>query len=773
MGIKLQRLYLENYKLFDLKEICFDKLLTVFDGPNGYGKTSIFDAIELLITGTISRISENQSISGTLAYSTHFLSKTKEKDTILKGEFIDDNHSHNMIIGLKLPAVSGRARKSYNPKSMSDVIKSFVLPIYEAPIENWDQYLKTEEEMSRIRMDFFGKQNLESFTLFHYIRQEDRLSYLKCTESDRAKNIEKLFGIEKYSYRMSQIHTAQQQLYKRIGSNDEKIKRLTQATSVIPKQPDSHIPYTAIANEKPIWDQESLSFNGARSQQTYEIISQKLRGILQLYKYRNEFYLVRCIAKYLTIPEDLRLFSIINWKLLSEKQVTAESMQEKTVKKKLLDKSKQLIEEQKYNEIDWMTLCKHLGNNDLGSELSLLGKQLKTIIANQSDLQKSLSKLRQCRNKLRESSQNISFGTEGICPYCGHEWADHNDIEEHFAETGKLIDTILNRESQNYLSLVSRIDGICKEKCIPALNKALDSLENDVPFQIYSHFLEWNQYIGYARNCHSILTNLGIQPSDIRIETTVESTIDSLPPIDAHIVELQNSIPPEYYEENSQYRFDQLFTESFDKYSMLEQLSEQKILEKIQYIDHLYYSSYDNDREKLTQLESENDKLQKLNDQLKRYYQALKKSREAYCEIVIKEIEIPFFLYSSRLLQTYQAGQGILMNSDGKVVRFTAPGSEHDVLYTMSSGQLSAVLLAFSMALNKIYSGEFFQVLLIDDPIQCMDDINMISFVELLGTEFADRQIILSTHEDSFSSFIRYKFSKYKLPQQSIVLKES
>ena len=57
MGFIIKRIYVENYKLFDSKEINFTgNLLSVFDGPNGYGKTSTFDAIEFLITGTISRI---------------------------------------------------------------------------------------------------------------------------------------------------------------------------------------------------------------------------------------------------------------------------------------------------------------------------------------------------------------------------------------------------------------------------------------------------------------------------------------------------------------------------------------------------------------------------------------------------------------------------------------------------------------------------------------------------------------------------------------------
>lgn len=130
-------------------------------------------------------------------------------------------------------------------------------------------------------------------------------------------------------------------------------------------------------------------------------------------------------------------------------------------------------------------------------------------------------------------------------------------------------------------------------------------------------------------------------------------------------------------------------------------------------------------------------------------------------------------MYSSRLLQSYPDGQGILIKSDGKNARFTSLNSEHDVIYTMSSGQLSAILLAFSLSLYKIYAGTKFKIILIDDPIQCMDDINMISFVELLIKEFPDSQIVLSTHEDNFSKYIRYKYDKHFIPSQTITLKKN
>ena len=58
--MKIKSLEIENFKLFDskfdkIKDIS-DKDLVLLNGPNGYGKTTVFDALELALTGEIKRI---------------------------------------------------------------------------------------------------------------------------------------------------------------------------------------------------------------------------------------------------------------------------------------------------------------------------------------------------------------------------------------------------------------------------------------------------------------------------------------------------------------------------------------------------------------------------------------------------------------------------------------------------------------------------------------------------------------------------------------------
>lgn len=49
--IVINKIFLDNYKLFENFTLDLKNGLNIFDGPNGYGKTSLFDAVEFLITG--------------------------------------------------------------------------------------------------------------------------------------------------------------------------------------------------------------------------------------------------------------------------------------------------------------------------------------------------------------------------------------------------------------------------------------------------------------------------------------------------------------------------------------------------------------------------------------------------------------------------------------------------------------------------------------------------------------------------------------------------
>ena len=138
---------------------------------------------------------------------------------------------------------------------------------------------------------------------------------------------------------------------------------------------------------------------------------------------------------------------------------------------------------------------------------------------------------------------------------------------------------------------------------------------------------------------------------------------------------------------------------------------------------------------------------------------------------IVKKLRIPFFIYSAKMLQNYQQGLGIFLtykkaadSSDERVaiIRFKSdPNNDHDVMNQLSTGQLAVVSLAFTLSLNTMFKLSYnLNFLMIDDPIQDMDAMNVLSFIEILRHGIVDRyQIILSTYSDHNALFLGYKFA--------------
>lgn len=138
---------------------------------------------------------------------------------------------------------------------------------------------------------------------------------------------------------------------------------------------------------------------------------------------------------------------------------------------------------------------------------------------------------------------------------------------------------------------------------------------------------------------------------------------------------------------------------------------------------------------------------------------------------IVKKLRIPFFIYSAKMLQNYQQGMGIFLthkkttNSDnGKIaiIRFKSDtNNDHDAINQLSTGQLAVVSLAFTLSLNTMFKlSDNLNFLMIDDPVQDMDAMNVLSFIEILRHGIIDKyQIILSTYSDFNALFMGYKFA--------------
>lgn len=159
---------------------------------------------------------------------------------------------------------------------------------------------------------------------------------------------------------------------------------------------------------------------------------------------------------------------------------------------------------------------------------------------------------------------------------------------------------------------------------------------------------------------------------------------------------------------------------------------------------------------------------QKAQGKIEKLRSTLKKTEQRYTDQTISAIELIFHIYSGRLIQNYQRGLGLFIESrEGTQLRFlTAEKSEHDAVMFMSSGQVSALSLAFFLSLNKVYARV--PLILIDDPSQSLDEVNVASLTDLLRCELKHCQLVVSSHEDDISAYMRYRFDRAGLTTSSL-----
>lgn len=142
-----------------------------------------------------------------------------------------------------------------------------------------------------------------------------------------------------------------------------------------------------------------------------------------------------------------------------------------------------------------------------------------------------------------------------------------------------------------------------------------------------------------------------------------------------------------------------------------------------------------------------------------------------YKEKIVKKIQLPFFIYTAKILQNFQQWFWIFMwiktenagweSYKNESIVFSTMGEENDIMHQLSSGQLSVVAIAFLLAVNKVYHVHNLETICIDDPTQEMDSLNIYSLIDLLRYNFWQNfSYIMSTHIDNNAYFMKYKIEK-------------
>ena len=766
--ITIKKLYLENFKVFESCTLDLSLSLNVFGGPNGYGKTSIFDAIEWLITGKIKRICDNSSILGTQAFSDVWIARNPEVDVVVKGEFYRKDLPDNTFTIAKVirPGKSGR---DINPRNLSSFSETYELDNFDEFEYPLEKLIQPEELINR-QTEWFGSRSQQLFTLLYYVQQEDRLDFLKNNEKERLKYINILFEMEDEANKRDEIIKSTKTLRNYVANIKEEIKLLSSQTW---ERFDTHgdlLEFAQLLEKKQVWDIPSPPVNTWEEVSGYIVELENLKIFINNIEYYKIARSNEAAKRLLNLGAEQAQKKLFGYLFYTATAGKLDDMEKRLTQYRFIITQRDLGASESYHQLNYAEIAHILNIKD--ETAIAIQESLREATLAMKDSEATLTCLLELRKTLHGNKSTTSLAGDASCIYCGYNWELTSRYEDQFAATTEKLQQLETSASKRHRNLTVKLEEIYMRLYLPSINQYLHDEQGDYLFSVYREY-HTNERRNDARGIHRLIESL---TPNLTFTLDEKHHQEAASRLYQQISEAVKPLPEEYHTLASEKNFNRVAQIYFDSLDPISLVTIEQIDHKINYLRQRYNLQISKKSQRLDHLNLQLNLIENTAiPKLKLYEKRLQEALAQYQSQLIAKIEIPFYLYSTRILQSCPAGQGIFIkqNQQGDridSIRFIIPGKQHDVLYTMSSGQLSGILLAFSLAMNKVFEGGSLKSIFIDDPVQCMDDLNIISFVELLKTEFCESQILISTHERNFENYIQYKYKKSGRDSQLIHL---
>ena len=765
MNWKITRIEIYSFKAF--KHIDLDlgtsSLLTL-DGPNGYGKTSIFDAVELLLTGQIKRIfnlfttlmTKNKS-----NYDDNLLWNTRsgKKDLSIKIEFVDGDR--RLVLARHAPV------KTFETKTnnRADKFKHFAL--YELPDFDSNAYTTTNLRQDEFLDKIFGKNFRENFSFLNYLEQgQNKLLHTRLDE--RKDALGNLFNISDIAAEIENCRSITNKLTKYLSDEKRKaeedtLKNECTALREMVKADLGSVEYKKLstAESVPGWDKEDPFPIYAQ-----DVHTQFLKSIRKLGDLLPQKAAIRIRAENEAIEADINLHaeSLNN---LAQLGTDLNRLDD-------LDKTK--------GEID--QLAKATAIIKKGASV-ITAEQARTLpgwatnrlawfetqITTRDDLQtkntandSAAAELARLKQKLLDEHAKL-YPDDKFCPLCGADWEAHASMLNAVENRVRKITDALGNDGKALVALITSMtaalatieayiqerEAILKPGYNGVLHKALTEAKSRLPAI---------QQLAERLRAEGIQITFTFNDDEVMVATRLEELRNLMRSKKTD----EPLVPPEDWRQT----IDAVFKDLKDFYIFDTQDLKNKELYITIKANEAQSSRLQKCVENLQKFQRENEAANKAKDKVNKLLSTLKKAEQKYADQTISAIELIFHIYSGRLIQNYQRGLGLFIESqDGKQLRFlTAEQSDHDAVMSMSTGQVSALGLAFFLSLNKVYADV--PLILIDDPSQSLDEVNVASLTDLLRCELKHCQLIVSSHEEDISAYMRYRFNRAGLTTSSL-----
>ena len=367
------------------------------------------------------------------------------------------------------------------------------------------------------------------------------------------------------------------------------------------------------------------------------------------------------------------------------------------------------------------------------------------------DADKVLAQMTKARRGLIKEFYNAAASgkfDKNKCPLCG---TNFSDINSAIIETEQFIKNIHTDGIKIIEDIETQIINLFQKEIIPVLKVFLE--ENKILIKMDDTLsgckalsVERLQQLLYRVKILEFKSQ-GIEKFDI--EEFSQQYENLLKELQEKEVELYKSIHRTYYHNEKPYHTvgelqskEQYVAKLFNDSLSLQLSTEETQLRKLK-----------------RDCEEYKKKTEDMTDAIKILISKYEDANKEYQTQLLNAIKIPLMVYSGRIIQNYPLGLGIrAIIKTNQLVFEAASKSGSDVYNILSTGQLNGLSIALLLSIKNVYGDtKGLDILLIDDPLQTIDDISAISLADLL-TQQGIGQIVLSTHEETKAALLRYKF---------------
>ena len=285
--MKIKKILIKNFKNIKERIIDFQENVTLFVGPNGFGKTTIFDAIELSLTGKIRRIEESDYSDGRSNFSAPYFQNNPNENTFI--ELMLTNDEGNSLIVSSLYKSSMNTEGSNVPKFSFSKFQRRVRVGPGISFQSDEDFEgSSERDIQKDISQFLGYESEDyslgdTFDLFNYIQQDETAYYLKQKEKDRKEQLNFLLNIGNYVNRKNRLERLRSTL-----SSTEKELRAKKG-----KLKNSPIKYNTLYSKLSLREDTDFAFNNKSivfdDELSNESLNIYLSEIEKLQEFRDSF----------------------------------------------------------------------------------------------------------------------------------------------------------------------------------------------------------------------------------------------------------------------------------------------------------------------------------------------------------------------------------------------------------------------------------------------------------------------------------------------------